>query len=389
MLLIVLVSCCIPFAESGTPEEDVTEIRGLAFQRPVPVRPSSGSDMIRALARDLDREVPSAKWRAVEDAWEALGLIPEGTSLRNTYVRLMDDEVVGYYDPRSGELAVDANADDAEEIAVHELAHALADQHFGLEALQGAARDNDDETNALNALIEGDATYVMAAFMLGGLEFERLPGMGPKMRELAESATLADSLPDLPPIVRDQTMFSYLAGLNFVAQGRIRGRWERVNAAWADPPVSTEQILHPERYYDDYEPPVTVTVPDLGPALGRGWKRGYANVLGELGTRSLLATFGETNPDRYADGWDGDAYAAYAKASTGEACVAWVSAWDDEREAAEFHEGMRRAIRSRGEPENGSSVFLARDGTTVSYAYGIPKSARLRMERMLEPAKIR
>lgn len=389
MLLVILSSCCIPLGTPEPPEESAVEIRGLAFRKPVPVRPSDGDSMIRALTQDLDREVSAAKWQSIETAWEALGLLREGTDLRDTYVRLMDDEVIGYYDPRSGDLAVDAGADTYDGIVVHELAHALADQHFGLEGLRRAAGDNDDTVAALDALIEGDATYVMAASMFGGPGFERYPGMDRRMRELAESATFAKSLPNLPPIVGDRMMFSYMAGLNFVSQGRIRGGWNHVNAAWKRPPVSTEQILHPERFFDRYDEPTEIALPDLSVTLGRGWKRGYANTLGELGIRSLLATFGETFPDRYADGWDGDAYAAYANKSTGETLVAWASVWDSERDAADFYRAMQRAIRSRGKPDNGSSVFIARDGTTVSYAYGIPRDARSRVERALEPTRIR
>lgn len=389
MYLGILASCCIPLGASDSPEERVVDVRELAFRKPVPVRPSVGTDMIRVLTQDLDREVPAAKWRAIETAWEALGLLPEGTNLRDTYVRLMDAEVVGFYDPRSEDLTVDTSAEEFEEVVIHELSHALADQHFGLEELQRAAGDNDDVGAALNALIEGDATYVMAASMFGGPGFERYPSMDRRMRELAESKTFANSFPDIPPIVGDRMMFSYLAGLNFVSQGRIRGGWDRVNDAWKTPPVSTEQILHPERFYDRYDEPTVIALPDLSAALGRGWKRGYTNTLGELGVRSLLTTFGETFPDRHADGWDGDAYAAYANKSTGETLVAWASVWDSEHDADDFYRAMQRAIRSRGKPENGSSVFIARDGTTVSYAYGIPRDARSRVERALEPTRIR
>lgn len=346
----------------GLGERDVSDIRDLPFLARVPVVPASRSEMLSELAEELDREVPADEWRRAETAWRSLGLLRDDTNLREAYVAFMDDQVAGYYDPVTERLVVrDEEPEGQREVVIHELAHALADQHFDLEKLHAAVGDNDDAAAALKALIEGDATYVMFSFALGGLEFDRLPGSRRRMRRMVESMEYDGDLAGMMPIIRDAAMFSYLDGLRFVTEGRARGGWDAVNAAWASPPVSTEQIIHPERYYDRYDEPTEVELPDLSRTLGRGWRKDAANTLGELGIRLLFSTLlpDDTRGNDYADGWDGDQYASYVR-TDGQSCLAWETVWDNEREAEEFSRGMARALK-----RHPRETRLRRDGSTV------------------------
>lgn len=157
--------------------------------------------------------------------------------------------------------------------------------------------------------------------------------------------------------------FTYGQGEAFVAALRDEGGWDAVDAAYADPPVSTEQILHPEKYFGARDDPTPVALPDPAAALGDGWTLVHENALGELQTAVLLANqeasgFGPL-PEAAAAaaaGWDGDRYALW---TDGQAEVlVWRSVWDGDAEAAEFV----AALRDREEARTGQA-WTAADGT--------------------------
>ena len=122
----------------------------------------------------------------------------------------------------------------------------------------------------------------------------------------------------LPPYLTAQLVFPYQRGLAFVqrlyqAAGK---RWTLVDAAHrSHPPVSTEQILHPDAYLR-FEEPQRVRL-DVQRELGDGWKRSVSGVLGEFTTSELLAA-GGGGAARAAAGWGGDRYELWQR--DGERC---------------------------------------------------------------------
>ncbi|MCK4963173.1 MAG: hypothetical protein KAS19_11830, partial [Anaerolineales bacterium] len=128
--------------------------------------------------------------------------------------------------------------------------------------------------------------------------------------------------------------------------------------AYLDPPLSTEQILHSERYPTDT--PVWLEVPDLNTALGDEWLEIDRNVLGEWYTRLMLT---EHLPNEVAieatEGWGGDYYLAFHNNQTDQGAVVLVTQWDTMRDVHEFDAALRDYGDSRFGERKTSSTYEA------------------------------
>jgi hypothetical protein len=325
----------------------VEALRGLRFDelpRPERVSPEQAQ---RDGLRDLDRDYPEAQRRADEEILKLLGLIEPDVDLRDVSASLFGEGVAGYYDPRDGRLRTVAGAATgtrvlAEMVLAHELTHALEDQRFDLE-LEELSRATDDAALARLSLIEGVATRLMYAYVDRHFTAEEALGgvLGSAFQDTG----------DLPPFLQTQVVFPYLGGEAFVAEllRRAGGEWALVDTAYRlRPPSSTEQILHPEAYFEADEPqPVRLRA---GRLLGDGWEQAAAGTWGELQTRELLARAGG-GPAAAAEGWGGDRYELWrARAIVGQQCPAPCDAadvllmrwrWDSAADEAEFAPALR------------------------------------------------
>ncbi len=184
------------------------------------------------------------------------------------------------------------------------------------------------------ALLEGDATMVMERFLMQRLG---VPASTAPL-DLAAAGFATPPLPGVPPVLRDHLIVPYLAGRDFVRALHERGGWPAVRKAWSEPPRSTEQVLHPEKYLAGEEP--RRVSGQKAPAGGRLIQEG---VLGEALTRTLL---GEGS-DAAAAGWGGDLYQVWDVG--GRTLVVWRTEWDTAAEGREFHDSaIRRFTRSHG-----------------------------------------
>ena len=309
----------------------VEALRKLRFERlPAPVAVTSEQARREGLA-SLDRDYPAERLDADETVYRLLGLIEPGADLRELSGDLYGEGVAGYYDPRDGRLRVVEGAVTGtrvveEMILAHELTHALEDQRFGLETTPAT----DDRTLARTALYEGTATALMYAYVdeqftteetLGGLLSSAFQDTG-----------------DLPPFLQAQVLFAYLSGQQFVAELLRRGDWALVDTAYeVRRPASTEQILHPDAYFDADEPmPVRIRR-----VLGGDWERVLAGTWGELQTRELLG-----GASRAAAGWGGDRYELWRRGDDAALVMRWR--WDTPRDEGEFADRLREVMGDRG-----------------------------------------
>lgn len=295
----------------------------------------------------------------------ALGLLPAGTDLIDLGVRLLGEQAYGYYDPLTDEMIVvsdgDADLGAEEYFYSHEVVHALQDAHLDPDDLmEEPLSGNGDADLAALALYEGDATIASTLYL------ERYPELA---LELIGVAT-ADS-PELaaaPAAVVVSLLFPYAEGPRFIERLLREGGWEAVNAAYAEMPASTEQILHPGKYVKR-DLPVTISLPDPVDTLGAGWSLGDDDTLGELMIGVLLAdlapgegldtitgtiSFPEAARNAAA-GWDGDRYALW-EAGDDEVLV-WRSVWDTESDARAFSRALAQFGDNRfGGGFNGESA---------------------------------
>lgn len=361
---------------SGPPREQVTQrvaevargverARELEFDRLPRVRVVSAAEARRAGLAELDRYVPVRRQRLEEGLLTMLGLLPEGTRLRDVLGTALAGEVAGYYVPRSDTLALVRGAGLggflAEVALAHELTHALEDQRFVLEP-DAAAGFLRDPAVAESALHEGTATLVMVDYLVltrgGGQELPE--GARERVLEQLEGVALPESS-GLPRYVREGLVFPYAAGARFVNRIQSEGGWAAVDRAFEeDAPVSSEQIMHPHKY-EIGERPVRVRLGAYRSALPSGARVVARGDLGEFDTAQFLfEANGRRRSERAAAGWGGSVF-ELSRLPGGEELLAVVWAWDSARDAREFTRAARSAVAALGSPGavNGSNEGVA------------------------------
>jgi hypothetical protein len=334
-------------------EAEVERLRGLRFRRAVPVTVESPAKVAHQLLRELDSGTDKADLQRQARALELLGELPRGTDLYGLLRSVQAESVLGFYvpgkPPAKGRLYVrsDRGLDPYTRIVLaHELTHAVTDQHYDLTLADRLdASHADDRATAYSGLIEGDATVVMSLY--------HDQALSPGERADADRVGSTQRTPKLdaaPPALRESLLFPYSAGVAFVRALYQRGGWEAVNRAYRDPPASTEQLLHPDRYLDQRDQPQTVRVPDLRAALGEGWRQGTHGEWGEFDMRLLLGgEFPAATTERIATGWDGGQLRTFERG--GRTALVLRTVWDSPAEARESCTAMSRWATVRfGEP---------------------------------------
>lgn len=340
-------------------QRQVAEAGGIPFKQEVAVDFLSSEQMARYFEQVFDDEYPQERAAADQRMLVALDLLPAGADLRSIRAQLMRDNVVGFYDERPGKKRLFAVSADRsltpsnQLVLAHELRHALQDQYMPIhDLLPNAVTDFDDRRLALLSLLEGDATLVMQRFLLS-----RLGGGGPEQGDAAGMTLPAPEMPGTPRVLNDQLVLPYTAGLDFARAVFERSGWSGIQEAFRNPPESTEQVLHPPKYFER-ERPRLVWLPEPPP----GSRLLAEGVLGEMLLGSLL---GDGSQQAVA-GWGGDAYRTYDL--SGKTLVVARSVWDTPPDQREFHGALAaRYNRSHGAPraERGFSIF-ERSGSCVA-----------------------
>lgn len=359
-------------------EHEVSTVRQLPLKAPIHLEFKTRDDLKREVTQDLANQYTTADQARDERVLAAFGFIPAGTDLLKIQQNVQGEQIAGYYDSHTDQMVVVRSSDNTSSFSAldeitfaHEVTHALQDQNFNLDGLlrqQGSALD--DQSLALLALVEGDATSCQVDYLLANKSL--IPALA---AQVADPDFSSDQLDKAPAYIRQTLLFPYDQGSTFVDALKQNGGWAKVDSAYQRPPVSTEQILHPEKYLAD-EQPVPVTIPDLGPTLGSGWMPVETNDLGELGIRILLS--GQSNSkeqaNRDAAGWGGDRYEAWGKGD--QTALVWRSTWDTGSDATQFAAGLGAYEAQRWKVDADSSVasgeqwFISPTAVTVVIQQG-------------------
>ena len=344
---------------------------GLRFRTPPRLEVRSREQVRQFLVKKFEEETPAQELAGEEAAYKVLGLLPDSMDLRRFLLAVLNEQVVGYYDPATKVLYVVEGAD--EQIVgitvTHELVHALQDQYVNLDSIQKATGDNDRLT-AAQAVIEGQAQFEQLSIMLGGSDNVALRvGGRDKIREMIrENQSAMPVFATAPMMIQESLLFPYLSGADYVQ--RFKERRGGANPL-AELPRSTEQVLHTAAYFGaPADEPSVVTLPAV-----RGAMKMYENTLGEFGTRLFLYQHlgDEQDAARGGAGWDADRYAVVQGA--GGRGIVWASLWDTALEAAEFSDMVTRATARRtgaGEARvPGGARFAARGRTTSIIARAV------------------
>lgn len=354
------------------------KLRGLAFKEP-PSTKEVGRDEARAyMSRLLKKEYPPRRLDAEQEAYVYFGLLGAGEDLEKMLLDLLEEQVAGFYDPEARTLYVIPGPLAGSLALAHEMAHALADQHFDLKQLQERARVDDDRALALSGLIEGEATMVTSLWVFQSAMDPTLPPLATEdPAELIRAA--AEGLEDVPRFLKETLTFPYLAGSTWAAEIMRRGGGlKALDPYFEEPPDSTEQILHPERSLPPRDMPAVIDPGLLEAARSRSDPVIKQDTMGEFGIRLLFQGSGEEAAAAAGEGWDGDRYLLAGR--KGARHFTWVSAWDSEADAEEFAASASGWLERRASSAVGFSV--RREGTTVVVAEGRSAEGAMPAERV-------
>ncbi len=349
-----------PSPASGDVEPEITEIqrrveivRGLEYLDPVVSEAVTGTEMARRVTEVFEIQYPKDFYARRTRAWVTIGVLPQGVSLREALLSFGRGGIVGYYDPATGGLVYIGTGDlgFGETLTLaHELTHAIDDQHFDFTRLDPLANGcRDEEFMAALGAVEGSAQFFATEVLR---EFPAPVG--------ADDVGIAGDLGVLdavPPFLLELQVWPYNYGHGFIIALERRGGLKLVNRALRKLPVSTEQVLHPERYPNDLPQPVDV------PALGSArWEDLDVMQVGEEWLRALLGLHvDQATANGAAAGWDGGVYRAWANGE--QVAVAMRTVWDSSVDARQFRDAMELWI---GEGDVAADVRLEADARVMA-----------------------
>jgi hypothetical protein len=334
---------------------------GLKFKQPPKVETRSKAQVREFVTRQITDPFAAKQMAGMSAAYKRLGMIPDSMNLQKFLVDLLEEQIVGYYDPKTKVLYVVSDAPkEAVGITItHELVHALQDQYISLDSTQQIEGENDRQS-AAQAVFEGQAVYEQVSAMLGGTNVAmNLPGGWDRVRDMIrENQSSMPIFARAPTVIQETLIFPYLSGAEFVRNFKDRNPGKPI---YDDMPASTEQILHPTAFFGKRDQPTSITLPPL-----TGGTPVYQNTLGEFETRLFLFSHlkDQNSAVQGAAGWDGDRYVLFNSAR-GQG-IAWVTVWDSQADASEFFDLLGKVMKKRYDATSDSTA-----GSLVrSYAAG-------------------
>jgi hypothetical protein len=331
----------------------MSEILDLPVKEPLKKSLRSKAEIRTYLIQEEKEERTDAERYADEKSLEAFGLIPKNFPLDSFMLDILTDQVAGLYDPKAKEFYIAdwIEADEQKPVMAHELTHALEDQSFHIDPWIKGARPNDDAELARDSVSEGSALAAMVDYTLKDdkLSVRDLPDVTTLIRSGAVAEMSKDpKLSKAPPYIQDELLFPYLAGTNFSQQFlKAHTGWSDLKLVFENPPVSTQQILHPDLYLKGVKPH-EVKMPSWNGLAPSDWKLLEENVLGEFGFSEVLKQLiDEKTADALSPAWAGDRYALFENQKTKNTALVLRLVLDSPEDAAHFFGEYSEALENK------------------------------------------
>jgi hypothetical protein len=344
------------FTNIGHIKEGLSDITGLKFKHDVPYALISKDQLHRYLEQRLRETMKPEDARAEELTLKMLGLVPADFDLRKNTLDLLTEQAAAFYDYNQKKLFVleGSGGGDEERVAlVHELAHALADQHFHLAKYIHEGMRSDDSATARQAVMEGQATWLMAAYISheGGGKPEVPEAVLELMKKSIEGSA-AQQYPvfsQAPPYIRESLVFPYAEGLMFQdAVFRKLGR-EAFSEVFTRPPAGSGQILHPERYIGNGSVHGGAVIPNPPPLPeSREFHKLADGTLGELDFRVLISQYSTAaEGEALAQHLAGGSYQLFEHKREKFPVLGVASTWDSPESARKYLEKCRQVMQGK------------------------------------------
>lgn len=346
---------CAVFAQAPTAERiraltaEVARITGFAVRRPVPIETLTRAEWKRYVEREIAREVKEEELRADQTTLQLFGLLPRDFDLRQATIDLLTEQAAAVYDHRRKKMLLLEHGPGGaldEAILVHELAHALADQHFDMRRFLDKGVRTGEQQAARLAVAEGQAMWVMLEWQLGRMGLgsvarnrEALERMMPALGQMAAASypVFATS----PLYLQETLLFPYTAGVLFQQAAVEKLGPRALRLVFERPPETTHQVLHPETWLEGgrREAPPAPVPPEDG-----SYRRVSSGILGEFDIRVLIRQYcGAQAAERLGSQWRGGSYELLEHRQTRRPALRWALGFADRAAALEFA-GCYRAV---------------------------------------------
>jgi uncharacterized membrane protein len=331
----------------------MSHILDLPIKRPLKKSLRSRAEIRAYLLQEEKHGESKSQQYADDKSLEAFGLIPKNFPLDSFMIDLLTEQVAGMYDPKAKEFYI---ADwipigDQRGVMSHEMTHALEDQSFHVERWMNAARSNDDAEMARDSVSEGTAMVAMIDYSLRDthVSVRDLPDLTDLIGAGAFTSMGQDPLlAKAPAYIQDSLVFPYLEGASFTQQFlKAHTGWADLHLLFENPPVSTQQIMHPALYLKGVQP-ADVALPKWKRVVPKNWKLLEQNIMGEFGLQELLKRFlGARRAEAIAPAWSGDRYAVFEIKQTGETPIVFRMKLDNSQDAAKLFAAYSDALEKK------------------------------------------
>ncbi len=377
--------------------KEAERIRGFKLDYHPPWSKRTRAEIYRFFVRQLQATGIKREVRLATALYSAFGFWKSDFDLAKVQLRAQSGAVGAFYTPSERSFTLVPHSQkhmnsyvriEKEAQTVHEYVHAMQDQNLGLTRIGMFA--GNDRGSAARALVEGDALLAMSVYAVGRRygrakegRLKLLTGETARRRKQMRAMLKMPALKKVPRLISVEMIFPYTGGSLFVERAYRRDGWRGVNRLYRVPPVSTEQIIHPEKYFTPrgrpIEDPVNIVLPPLVGSDVAGLKRIDVDSLGELDILILLSGYVPNPRARVASsGWGGDRYVAYERTSgadAGKLVICWMSVWDREHDALEFLSAYALALDKKTGVERRA---LDEDGRLLDWrGAGAKRHARL------------
>ncbi|MCL0099469.1 hypothetical protein M1O55_01190 [Dehalococcoidia bacterium] len=317
--------------------------RSLNSIRGIDIELISRDEMQSRILSDFERRKDDTL--ITESLYRALGILSQNDNLYEIQLSLLDYSASSFYDTSNDTLYIASenlvSTPSQIRTYVHEFVHGLQAQHFDIKSITKNLAGNIDARIALHALVEGDATISELVFIDKDMSEEE--------REASSAVPgdeLLSALREAPRVIQREFLFPLEEGARFVNYMYGAGGFETINEAYANPPLSTAQILHPERY-EAGQSPIEVSVTDPSSVLGDAWSVYLENTLGEFLLQAYLeAIIGPELAVTATEGWGGDTV-LLLDGPENESAMILRAVWDTESDAAEFVNAFAQFTHAR------------------------------------------
>ena len=336
---LLLAAAAAPAQENEVILKGLAEITGLAMLKPVAQITMSRDKLKAYFDERINEVVKPEEIRLEELALKKLGFAPPEFDLRKTTVDLMTEQAAAFYDYRKKQMVLleGGSTGMMQDLAlVHELAHALADQHFQLEKFIKKGGSSDDGSLARMAVMEGQATWLMSEYMAKktGSSLLQSDAIVNMMASMAAAGSGGfPVLQSVPLYMRESLLFPYSQGLMFQHKVLVKLGKDGFREVFRRAPQSTQEILHPDKYFEKIVP-LAAKFPPF--PKDKEWKKLTEGSVGEFDHKILLKQYAPAM-ELLAERWRGAHYQLWEqKKDSKRVALVYVSQWADDRAAAEF-----------------------------------------------------